>query len=179
MRLVLFALTLVASVPVQAVGQQHLPEQQIFHTPARMLLDGSVETPAAYSGVSVAPGVGTGQQVQFQVFVPRAAGELGFALRVHVEPRSGSQGAFEIAEVRDWGDRLLRPVAGSNRLTHADALARFDRIPGTGHVATVVLDPQSTSAFSEPVRVETWVTFVSDPPRRAWELRGERLLSWF
>jgi len=151
--------------PNASNAQRHLPGQQIFHTPSAMIIDGGVESPAVYSGVSGAPAVGVGQTVGFQVFVPRAASELGFSLRIRVTRADGSPAAgLEIAEARDWADRLLLPVAGGDGRVHAASLPRFDRIPATGHVATVLIRPLDATAFQSPSRVEAWVTFVSDPP---------------
>lgn len=161
-----------------ASAQRHLPDLQVFHSVAVMRLDGQMETPAIFNGLPVAPGSGSGPGVEFQVFVPQAASQSGFSIRVNVARTDGSPEGFQITGATDWAGRPIPSVGASGGLTRALVLTSFDRIPQNGHVATVVVNPLQSDAFQATMRVQAWVTFVSDPPRRVWELRCEQYLRW-
>ncbi len=166
--------------PAQPRAQRHLPDLHIFQTTETVLIDAQVESPSTYDGVSTAARPRLGSLVSFQLFVPRAGGLSAFEYTVDLHnPKQSLTNAVKVASVRDWKGRPLLPTRGTQGAVHMTARFEFDKLPTSGHVATVELQPLIELEDPGPVGLTVSVSIVSDPPRRVWRMVGDQILKWY
>lgn len=160
-------------------AQRHLPDYHIFDTVETVRLDAVVEQPAVDNGVAVADVPRPGENLSFQVFVPRAGGQTAFSCDVELDnPNGALTRTFRIASVRDWLGRDLKPLASKDKLIFYIARLSPTVLPVTGHIATVVLAPLGDVKSPLPIKITCSITIVSTPPRRVWQMRGTQQLTW-
>lgn len=168
-------LTCVLSLPGNA--QRHLPDLQIFESVEQMRLDIVVEHPAVDNGAATAGIPQAGETVAIQIFVPRAAGLTAFECVVELDGDALS-GAFRVTSVKDWLDRDIRPLSSKGKPTFYIARLMPVVLPQSGHIATIVLAPMRILENPSPVPISCFITVVSTPPRRIWQMRCKQQLEW-
>jgi len=52
----------------------------------------------------------------------------------------------------------------------------FARLPASGHIATVTLEPVENPRIIKSLQVSCTITIVSTPPRRVWRMTGSQPL---
>ena len=167
------------SLTRDAVPQRHLPDVQIVRTATALYLDTRVEEPAVYTGHGRAVFPKAGETVEFQLFVPSAAGKMGFECSIAFEDPDGAfSGGFRILSAVDWSGKDLQPLPGTRGTVRANSRVSFAPVPYSGHVATVTLEPREGRVEGPPLRVRLSVTVVSIPPRRVWQMDGQQTLHW-
>ena len=159
--------------------QRHLPDLQIFHTVESIQLDTRFEEPAINNGIPVADIPGRGQNVVFQIFVPRSAGLIAYECSVQLEnPDSVLTHTFGNITVTDWQKQSLNPLPGETHLGFENKRLEFAPLPYSGHIATATLTPLQNLQDPLPLTITCSVTVVSDPPRRVWRMTGTQTLRW-
>lgn len=177
MKRFLYSLAILALLtPLPAAAQRHLPGLEIFRSTVPFLLDTWVETPAVYNGHPSEPFPGVGEDAEFQVFVPEAANEEIF--QYTIEFSHTVTDTFRIVSVKDWTGEELRPEPGSNGTARTTVRLQFSRLPASGHLLTVVLEPLRKIAHGLPLALHFSLTVVSTPPRRVWQMEGRQELRW-
>ncbi len=160
-------------------AQRHLPELQIFESVETVLLDALMEFPAINNGRSVASRPRIGENVSIQIFVPRSAGLILFDCSIELDNPDGAlANTFRIVSIKDWLQRDLRPLSSKKSLVFYSAKLQPAPILENGHVATVVLAPLQTVNNPEPLKITCFITVVSTPPRRVWQMWGSQQLYW-
>ena len=160
-------------------GQRHLPGLQIFDMPAPVLVDTRVESPPSYSGSRSAPYPATGQLLEFQVFVPLAAGRAGFASSIEFtgDPDTFAK-QFQVRSAKDWDGTELSAVPGSEGTLRTLSRMSFSDVPYSGHILTVQLAPVGPGSAPIPLRMRCSVSIASIPPRRLMRAVGEQQITW-
>lgn len=160
-------------------AQRHLPDLQIFQTDEQVYLDTIVEQPAINQGVATTTIPARGENLSFQIFIPRAGGLSGFECSITFNnPDSSLTRSFEIQNATDWQHFPLQHVSSGPTISYFQNNLTFSRVPITGHIATIVLTPRQEIKSPLPIQMECTVTIVSLPPRRVWQMRGVQTLNW-
>ena len=120
---------------------------------SELLIDSQVESPASFQGSTTAVSPAAGQQIQFQLFVPQAAGgtTLGFNLEFSASGLEFLQ-FFAIAGVDFNGAPLV--ITNGEPVASAILIAR-PTYPSNGHIATITL------TALQDVPVGTVISFVN------------------
>jgi len=165
----------IAAWPCHA--QRHLPDLQVFESVEMVRLDTVVEHPAVDNGAAIAKIPQPGETLSIQLFVPRAGGLTAFECVVEFDG-DAMAGAFRVESVKDWLDRDIRPLASKGKPTFYLTRLMPVLLPGNGHIATVELSPLRTLQNPLPIPIGCFITVVSEPPRRIWQMRGTQPLPW-
>lgn len=173
----LVPLTLSLLSPIYA--QRHLPEIQIFTTEETILLDTIAEYPAINNGVPTATVPARGENLSIQIFIPRSGGLLGFECAITFDnPDHGLTQSFQILSVTDWLKNPLKQVTSNQIIAYYNNRLEFAPVPSSGHIATALLTPRQQIKSPLPIQIDCSITIVSNPPRRVWQMKGNRTLYW-
>lgn len=165
--------------PTATSAQRHLPDLQIFQTVERVQLDTYVESPAINHGITTTGIPLRGQNVVFQIFVPRSGGHIAYQCGIQLEnPNDALTRSFENISIVDWQKRALTPLPAAAYLSYENKNLIFALIPFSGHIATVTMTPRETLQNPLPINLFCTITVVSTPPRRVWQMTGPQTLHW-
>ena len=172
-------LFLFLTLPLTASAQRHLPDLQIFQTVEYVQLDTYVESPAINHGITTTSIPVRGQNVVFQIFVPRSGGRIAYQCGIQLQnPNNALTRSFENISIVDWQKRALTPLPPASYLSFENKNLIFSLIPFSGHIATVTMTPRETLQKPLPINLSCTVTVVSSPPRRVWQMTGPQTLHW-
>lgn len=179
MKNLLLSLSLCIVFQNSALAQRHLPDVQIFDTEENIYLDTVAETPPVNNGISVAAVPYRGENLSVQVFIPRAAGLLGFECAItFANSDSALTRAFQILSVTNWRQEPLKAISSTQTISYYDNRLLFSPLPASGLIATAVFTPRQQIQSPLPIQFQCSVTVVSMPPRRVWQMRGTQTLHW-
>lgn len=159
-------------------AQRYLPETNIFQSPALILIDTQVESPAVYDGSSSARMIQQGEAFQIQIFAPAAARKSIYEYSFGVVRSPGRPIPLKITSARDWQDRELMSGKPNHTLIFSGTQFRFAVLPRTGHVMTLTFTATENLTDRQPLDVILTLTTVSDPPRRVNQMIARQLLTW-
>ena len=161
------------------MAQRHLPEIQIFDTEENVQLDTVAESPPVNNGIALAAVPYRGENLNVQVFIPRAGGLLGFECAItFANSDSALTRSFQILSVTDWRQEALKIVSSTQTISYYNNRLLFSPLPPSGLIATVVFTPRQQIQSPLPIQFQCSVTVVSMPPRRIWQMKGKQTLRW-
>ena len=174
-RLCVAILVWIAALPCHA--QRHLPDIQVFESLEMVRLDTVVEHPAVDNGIAIAKIPQPGETLTIQIFVPRAGGLTAFECVVELDADAIAD-AFRVASVKDWLNRDIQPLASKSKPTYYLTRLMPILLPENGHIATLELSPLRILQNPLPIPIACFITVISTPPRRIWQMRGAQPLTW-
>ena len=178
-----------------ASGEHGVLSPPIWHV--QLLVDSRVETPPVPNGGPTAPLPRKGEQLAFQVFVPRVAGHSAFGYVLEFDNAGHVfTDHFEIQSAQTWLVRLVRDSAGAGfraLLEPRDMRTLVgsgapgcsglfvDRpgVPPNGLVATFTLMAKQDVPPDLPLSITVSATVLSrTAPVRLWCFRAQQAIRW-
>ena len=162
-----------------------------------LLVDGQIETPAVYNGGPTASLPKQGDTVEFQVFVPEAAGRTAFGCVLEFDNVDHAfADNFQIKSASAWvlifpqetPEEISRPVLVQRDMAPLSdtgcpgCCALFvdrPRVPPDGLVATFVLEAKRDIPSDLPLKLTVSATVISrTPPTRLWNMQAQQMIGW-